>query len=89
MLTNGYSGYFAPNGFQNKADALKYAMELSFRLDEKGLYYLDKEYALNIYHFIIENVELPNTKNENITDFLKIAEEVIKNIKPSTKNKKS
>ena len=39
-MTNGYSGYFVPNGFQNKADALKYAMELSFRMDEKGLYYL-------------------------------------------------
>ena len=65
-MTTGYAGYYGTPGFQNKADALKYAMELSYRIDENGGYFLDKVYALNIYNFIIENVELPNTKEENM-----------------------
>ena len=32
MMTTGYAGYYGTPGFQNKADALKYAMELSYRI---------------------------------------------------------
>ena len=42
MMTTGYAGYYGTPGFQNKADALKYAMELSYRIDENGGYFLDK-----------------------------------------------
>ena len=55
-------------------------MELSYRIDENGGYFLDKAYALNIYNFIIENVELPNTKEENMATFLKTAENVLNEI---------
>lgn len=88
MMTTGYAGYYGTPGFQNKADALKYAMELSYRIDENGGYFLDKAYALNIYNFIIENVELPNTKEENMATFLKTAENVLNEMKKTTEKKK-
>lgn len=73
----GLNGSVNYNTFQTKAEALKFAIDYNLRVDDKGYVYVDKEGTKDLYNFICENVNLPDTQNDytktisdSVSDFL-------------------
>lgn len=81
----GLNSYGTPSGFRTKADAMKFALEFTAKVDDNGIRTANYEAAQELFDFICRSVNLPDTDAFQIEQMSGLVDKIIEGIRGEKK----